>query len=82
MARPARATAAPVTTSKVQWFAVATTANAIATGMTMAATRAVCLRSRTQPSLYQTTPTSRFQPKWRLGTAANLLTRAGGWSTR
>ena len=31
---------------------------------------------------YTAMPTSRFHPTWRLGSAANLLTRAGGCRTR
>lgn len=50
----------------------------MAMGMSNAATKvAVCFER-----LAQITPTSRFQPKCRLGTAAYLLTSPGGCNTR
>jgi len=68
--------AAPTTTSITKWLAVATTANAIATGIAMAKARTT--RCPVAPN--STMPTSRFQPAWKLGIAAYWLTRAGGRS--
>ena len=56
----------PMITSMTQWFAVATTAQAIAAGISTAASR--WLRQR--PNRYHAMATSRFQPKCRLGIAA------------
>ena len=70
--------AAPTTTSITKWLAVATTANAIATGITTAKAR----RSQCPVAPKTTMPTSRFQPAWKLGIAAYWLTRAGGRSCR
>ena len=78
MASPVRATTAPATTSRVQWWAVATTAKAMAIGMRTPATRT----TERDEICIQLHPTSRFHPRCRLGTAANLLTRVGGCRTR
>jgi hypothetical protein len=76
--RPTRTTIVPPTTSSTKWFAVATTANAIATGMATAKTRT----ARCVVAWKRTMPTRRFQPMCRLGKAAYLLVSAGGWSAR
>lgn len=78
---PANATstiAAPTMTSITKWLAVATTANAIATGIARAKAR----RSQWRVAPKTTMPTSRFQPAWKLGIAAYWLTRSGGRSWR
>lgn len=68
----------PPTTSSTKWFALATTAYAIATGIATAKARTA---SRfVAPN--RTMPTRRFHPRWRLGKAAYLFVRAGGWSAR
>jgi hypothetical protein len=57
---------------------VATTASPIAAGKATAATRrSTCLAARKTAI-----PTSRFQPKWRLGKAAYWFVRPGGCSAR
>jgi hypothetical protein len=62
----------------IQWFAVATTAKAIAAGINTE-------KARTTSDLVvpkSTMPTRRFQPKWRLGIAAYWLVQRGGCSVR
>jgi hypothetical protein len=77
-ARPTSTTAAPAKTSTTQWFAVATTANAMAAGISMENTRTTS--DRVEPK--RMIPTSRFQPKCRLGIAAYWFVNLGGWSVR
>jgi hypothetical protein len=72
--RATTTTPEPAKTSSTQWFAVARTANAIAAGMATAKARTTSDRV-TRNSV---TPTSRFQPKWRLGIAATWFVYAGG----
>ena len=74
VARPISTIVAPTTTSITKWLAVATTASAIAAGMTTAKDR----RSQCRVAWKTTIPTSRFQPAWKLGIAAYWLTRSGG----
>jgi hypothetical protein len=57
---------------------VTTIATAIRIGLATAKTRT----SRLRLVRYRMIPTSRFQPRCRLGMAAYLLTRSGGWSQR
>lgn len=76
--KPTRTTAVPPTTSRTKWFAVATTAYAIATGMATANARTASRRVAPK----RTMPTRRFHPRWRLGKAAYLFVSAGGWSAR
>jgi hypothetical protein len=55
-----------------------TTASAIATGIATANAR-----SHQRVVAWKITiPSSRFQPKWRLGRAAYVFVSAGGWSAR
>jgi hypothetical protein len=56
----------PTTTSRTKWLAVAITANTIAIGMSTAKARRAC-RSVARKI---TTPSSTFQPAWKLGIAA------------
>jgi hypothetical protein len=65
-------------TSSTQWFAVATTAHAMAAGIKNAAT---FIRGD-RATRYHVIATSRFHPKCRLGIAAYLLTNAGGCNMR
>jgi hypothetical protein len=67
---------APATTSTTKWFAVATTASAIATGIATAKPRTTQFRDARN----NTIPTSRFQPAWKLGIAAYSFTSDGGSS--
>jgi hypothetical protein len=63
---PTSTTAIPPATSSMKWFAVATTANIIASGDRIANARtATCA---VVPK--RTIPTRTFQPAWRLGKAA------------
>ena len=61
-------------TSITKWLAVATTANAIATGITIAKSRS----AQWSVARKTTMPTARFQPAWKLGIAAYWFTSAGG----
>jgi hypothetical protein len=72
--RASRTITVPPTTSSTQWFAVATTANAIASGIATAKMR---MPSRVV-ARKTTIPTRRFQPAWRLGKAAYMFVSAGG----
>ena len=64
----------PAITSITKWFAVATTARVMATGMRIANPRT----SRCLHAPYATMPTSRFHPAWKLGIAAYSFTNEGG----
>jgi hypothetical protein len=68
----------PRTTSSTKWFAVITTARAIATGMSTAKTR----RLHRVVAWKTTMPSRRFHPACRLGRAAYLFVSAGGCSAR
>lgn len=75
---PTSTTTVPAATSSTKWFAVATTAKAIATGIATANARIV----RDVVAWKTTMPTRMFQPAWRLGNAAYLFVRAGGCNAR
>jgi hypothetical protein len=64
--RPTSTTAIPPATSTTKWFAVATTASAIASGERTAKTRT----PRWFVAPKRTIPTRRFQPACKLGKAA------------
>ena len=63
-----------MTTSITKWLAVATTANAIATGIASANARSAQWRVAWKTTI----PTARFQPAWKLGIAAYWFTSAAG----
>jgi hypothetical protein len=71
-------TVMPAATSMTKWFAVARTANVIAAGERAASART----ARCEVVRKRTTPTARFQPTCRLGSAAYWFVSPGGWSAR
>lgn len=77
-ARPTSTTAIPPATSTTKWFAVATTANIIASGDKTAKVRT----ARWADVPKSTIPTSTFQPACRLGKAAYWFVKPGGCSAR
>ena len=78
MRSTSRTITTPTMTSATKWLAVATTAKAIAAGMSTAKPRT----SQWRDALKAITPTSRFQPAWKLGIAAYSLTNERGSSCR
>jgi hypothetical protein len=77
-ARARSTRAVPPATSSTQWLPVATTAKAMAAGMSTAKTRMPM-----RVVAWKTTiPTRRFQPACRLGKAAYTFVSAGGCSAR